>query len=157
MASREEVERFAERLAERFEGKILERYLKPFAKSSCIYLRVGKEHLREVAEALFKELEGKLSTISAVEHASFLELVYHFTLPEGILVNVKVELSKERPEVPSLTPLMAGASFIEREVKDLFGVEFQGHPDPRRLILPDDWPEGVYPLRRSYKAGGKHA
>lgn len=147
-----EVERFAEELAERFKGEILEYYLKPFAKTKCVNLRVKRENLRTVAETLFKEFGGKLSTISAVEHASFLELVYHFTFCEqGVLVNVRVELEKDRLEAPSITPTIKGANYIEREIRDLFGVEFEGHPEPKRLILPDSWPEGVHPLRSSYK------
>ncbi|MHC5035633.1 MAG: NADH-quinone oxidoreductase subunit C [Planctomycetota bacterium] len=42
---------------------------------------------------------------------------------------------------------------MEREMNDLLGIVFEGHPDPRRLILADDWPEGVYPLRRDKKNG----
>jgi NADH-quinone oxidoreductase subunit C len=47
--------------------------------------------------------------------------------------------------------LLPGAVLYEREVHDLLGVVFDGHPSLERLILPDDWPEGVYPLRKDYK------
>jgi Ni,Fe-hydrogenase III component G len=46
---------------------------------------------------------------------------------------------------------MKGANYIEREIRDLFGIEFPGHPEPKRLILPDGWPEGKHPLRSDYK------
>ena len=51
----------------------------------------------------------------------------------------------------SITPWLPGAEFIEREIHDLLGVNFTGHPRMERLILSDDWPEGVYPLRRDFK------
>ena len=152
MAGSKEIERFAEGLAARFRGKILEWYLKPLAEASCVYFRVEKESLKQVAEVLFREMDGKLSTISAVEHASFFELIYHFALSsQGILVNLKVELEKNKPQMPSLTPMIKGANYIEREIRDLFGIEFPGHPEPKRLILPDRWPEGKHPLRSDYK------
>ena len=56
---------------------------------------------------------------------------------------------------PSLTPLFRGALWMERECYDLFGVRFEGHPDLRRLLLPDDW-EG-YPLRKDYAVDTAHA
>jgi Ni,Fe-hydrogenase III component G len=54
-------------------------------------------------------------------------------------------------EVPSFTDIIPGAGWAEREVYDMIGVEPLGHPDPRRLVLPDDWPEGVHPLRKDFK------
>jgi NADH-quinone oxidoreductase subunit C len=58
---------------------------------------------------------------------------------------------RQDPEVPSLTPLWPGVSFGEREVYDMFGIRFEGHPDLTRILLPDDW-EG-YPLRKDYGLG----
>jgi formate hydrogenlyase subunit 5 len=46
---------------------------------------------------------------------------------------------------------MPAAEWIEREIQDLLGIRFDGHPNPKRLILADDWPEGVYPLRKDFK------
>lgn len=147
------VERTAEEIKERLREYFIEYELKPFAKGKCVFMRIRKGGIREAAEALFNEFGAKLNTVSAVEHASFFELIYHFSLPErGVLVNLRIETGKDEG-VDSITPLIPGANFIEREIHDLFGVRFEGHPDFRRVILPDDWPEGVHPLRKGYKLG----
>ncbi len=63
---------------------------------------------------------------------------------------VEVGVREDRVSVPSITPLMPAANWAEREAMDLLGIRFEGHPEPYRLILPDDWPEGVYPLRKDF-------
>lgn len=67
-------------------------------------------------------------------------------------IRVKVKVHGADPYIESVTSLWAGASPFEREVFDLFGIRFQGHPDLRRILLPDDW-EG-YPLRKDYPVEG---
>jgi Ni,Fe-hydrogenase III component G len=81
-----------------------------------------------------------------------MEILYHFTIEDiNLLISLRVKLDKSRLQIDSLTPLMKGANWIEREINEMLGIEFRGHPDMRRLLLPDEWPEGVYPLRRDYK------
>ena len=63
-------------------------------------------------------------------------------------VFVKTAVAKEDPSVPSAVSLFAGANWFEREMLDLFGVVFEGHPDPRRLMMPDDYPG--HPLRKDF-------
>jgi NADH-quinone oxidoreductase subunit C len=67
-------------------------------------------------------------------------------------VRIKVKVNGADPYIESVTGLWAGASPFEREVFDLFGIRFQGHPDLRRILMPDDW-EG-YPLRKDYPVEG---
>ena len=66
-------------------------------------------------------------------------------------MRVHVAAGGEPPTVPSVTPLWAGANFMEREAFDLFGIEFEGHPKLTRILLPDEW-EG-HPLRKDYGVG----
>jgi NADH-quinone oxidoreductase subunit C len=67
-------------------------------------------------------------------------------------VRLKVKLDGSDPNIESLTSLWPGANYFEREVFDLFGIRFNGHPNLRRILMPDDW-EG-HPLRKDYPVEG---
>jgi NADH-quinone oxidoreductase subunit C len=67
-------------------------------------------------------------------------------------IRLRVMLDEAEPSVDSITPVWAGANYFEREVFDLFGIHFAGHPDLRRIMLPDDW-QG-HPLRKDYPVEG---
>lgn len=75
-------------------------------------------------------------------------------LTSGLGLTMKTRLGRETP-CPSLTGLYRGAEWMERECYDLFGIRFEGHPDLRRLLLPQDW-EG-HPLRKDYAVDTPHA
>jgi NADH-quinone oxidoreductase subunit C len=68
-------------------------------------------------------------------------------------LNVKTRVGVDNPSVPSVTDIFPTADFQEREVYDMFGVEFDGHPDPRRILMPEDY-EG-FPQRRDFPMGGE--
>jgi NADH-quinone oxidoreductase subunit C len=81
------------------------------------------------------------------------EVVYHLlSIPKKERVRLKVRLNSGSPTVESLTSVWPGANFFEREVFDLFGVRFTGHPNLERILMPEDW-EG-YPLRKDYPVEG---
>jgi NADH-quinone oxidoreductase subunit C len=81
------------------------------------------------------------------------ELNYHLvSIPRKEKVRLRVNLGGSDPVVDSLVPVWPGANWLEREIFDLFGIRFTGHPDLRRILLPDDW-EG-HPLRRDYPVEG---
>ena len=81
------------------------------------------------------------------------QLSYHI-LSHKLLdrIRLRVMLGEADPTVDSITPVWPGANFFEREVFDLFGIRFDGHPDLRRIMMPDDW-KG-YPLRKDYPVEG---
>jgi NADH-quinone oxidoreductase subunit C len=76
------------------------------------------------------------------------------SLASGLGLTLKTRIAREPATCPSLTGLYRGALWMERECYDLFGIRFEGHPDLRRLLLPDDW-EG-YPLRKDYALDTAH-
>ncbi|MBI2298927.1 MAG: NADH-quinone oxidoreductase subunit C [Armatimonadetes bacterium] len=79
------------------------------------------------------------------------EVVYHlFSLSAGARLRIRVPVAETRP-VPSVTGLWSGANFMEREVFDMFGIAFQGHPNLQRILTPDEF-EG-HPLRRDFPIG----
>ena len=70
------------------------------------------------------------------------------------MVSVRSLLSRDKPSMPSLATVIKAANWIEREMNELMGVEFEGHPDMRRLVLSSEhWPQGVYPLRKDFSNG----
>ena len=93
---------------------------------------------------------ARLENLTSVDYETYFEMVYHlFNWNTGAWITVKVKLDHERPTVPSVTGVFPGVEFEEREVYDLMGIGFTGHPDLRRILLTDDF-EG-HPLRKDYK------
>ncbi len=81
------------------------------------------------------------------------EVVYHLlSIPKKERVRLKVRLNSASPAVESLTSVWPGANYFEREVFDLFGIRFTGHPYLRRILMPEDW-QG-HPLRKDYPVEG---
>jgi len=86
-----------------------------------------------------------LSTITGEDTGAEIVLLYHFWDRQGL--TLRTTLPREEPRIPTLTDLVPGALFYEREVSEMLGVEFADHPDPEALLLPDDWDQGP-PLRK---------
>ena len=100
-----------------------------------------------------KEKEGfdRLGNLTAVDWKDHIEMVYHLSnMEENVKLEVKAALDSVAPVIESATSLYPGAEFEEREVYDLMGVEFLGHPDLRRILMPDDYP--AHPLRKDFVA-----
>jgi NADH-quinone oxidoreductase subunit C len=98
----------------------------------------------------------RLSTVTAVDRYPAeprLEVVYHLhSVERNERVRLKCRLRGEDPVIESVTGVWRGANWYEREVFDLFGIKFLGHPDLRRIMMPEDW-EG-HPLRKDYPVTG---
>jgi len=113
-----------------------------------IFLTVKREHFKEVLTKLLKDVRiTHLSTITGVDLGEEIEAIYHLER-SGTVLSVKVTTPKNQPVLPTITDLMAGANFYEREVHEILGVDFEGNPDLSRPILPEGWPKGLYPLRK---------
>ncbi|WP_260440184.1 NADH-quinone oxidoreductase subunit C, partial [Cohnella lubricantis] len=90
-----------------------------------------------------------LRNVSGVDHETHMEVVYHLlSLDSGHVYAVKIRADRESPSVPSATPIWPAANWPEREIYDLLGIDFPGHPDLRRIMMPDDWVG--HPLRKDY-------
>ena len=116
-----------------------------------LYVSVRKEDATKMARIIFEGLGTRFATATGTDIGTELEAIYHFAYdPVGLIINMRVRVPKGDPVMLSLVPVVPAADWIEREMNDLLGIVFDGHPDPRRLLLADDWPEGVYPLRKDF-------
>ena len=92
-----------------------------------------------------------LINVSGVDYETYMEVVYHIESLQtrGRDCCMKVRADREAPSVASVTPVWSTANWPEREIYDLLGIDFPGHPDLRRIMMPDDWVG--YPLRKDYE------
>lgn len=115
-------------------------------------LRAAAEHCRDHAGLKFNLLSDA-TCVDRYPHEPRFELNYQLvSIPRKERLCLQVRLAGSDPVVDSLVPVWPGANWLEREIFDLFGIRFSGHPDLRRILLPDTW-EG-YPLRRDYPVEG---
>ena len=120
---------------------------------------VPRELLRDTAARCreAKELQYNLLTdatcVDRYPMEPRFEVSYHLvSIPRRERLRLKTKLSGSDAVMDTLVPVWPGANWLEREIFDLFGIQFTGHPDLRRILLPDDW-EG-YPLRRDFPTQG---
>ncbi|TFG50674.1 MAG: NADH-quinone oxidoreductase subunit C [Candidatus Brocadiia bacterium] len=118
-----------------------------------IYLTCESQNSFDICKFLFEDVGCRFATATGIDSDDYFEILYHFPYDQaGCIVTVKSLIrDKKNPVVESLAGFLPAAEWIERELYDLLGIEFKNHPDMRRLILADDWPEGVYPLRKDRK------
>src|SRR5712691_9623714 len=119
-------------------------------KGDFLGLEIDRTNLVAVCRFLRDQLGfDLLSCISGVDMLDHLETVYHMrSTTRGQLLQIKVRLDHEKPELDSVVSVWPTANWLERETYDLFGIKFAGHPDLRRMLLDDDF-EG-YPLLKSF-------
>jgi NADH-quinone oxidoreductase subunit C len=108
--------------------------------------------LRDAADCPFNFL-ADLTCVDWYPSEPRFEVVYHLlSVPKKERVRLKVRLDGSSPAIESVTSVWPAANFYEREVFDLFGVRFTGHPNLQRIMMPEDW-EG-HPLRKDYPVEG---
>jgi len=116
-----------------------------------IFLKVNKNDLVEAVRFLKERFNFyHISTISGVDLGENFEILYHLA-NENCVLTVRTLTPRNEPKVPTITGVIPGATLYERELNDMFGIIVEGHPNPVRLVLPDDWPEGEYPLRKDWQ------
>ena len=112
-----------------------------------IFIEISYNRLREVIMFLKKNGFSHLSAITGTQtNNNLIEILYHLD-KAGALVTVRVGLPQTEDSISTITDIILGASLYEREIHDLFGVKFEGHPELSRLILPDEWKNDSFPLR----------
>jgi len=119
------------------------------AKKGRFFFEVADEDLRDVARHLFVTKGCRLSTATATETHRGLEVLYHFTddATGNYYCPRVVMTDRVRPKMRSIAPIVKGAEWIEREMAELFGITFEGHPRPERLLTRDHPKPPDRPLR----------
>lgn len=120
--------------------------------SGKYYVRAAKEALPDASDYLVNQCGARYVISSGTDRrpnkGSF-EVMHVFSLDKQKSF-VALQAAVTDPAVPSITPRVPAANWAEREFYDLVGIKPEGHPDPRRLVLSDDWPQDVHPLRRDF-------
>ena len=119
-----------------------------------IYISIKPQDLKEATEVLFKKLNLRFAIATGQDTPEGIEILYHFSFDKsGEIFSLRVLIKdKQKPEIDSLANLFPGAEWIEREIWEMLGVNFIGHPNLKRLLLADEWPEGKYPLRHEHES-----
>ncbi len=116
------------------------------------YIEVSKDKLKETIEYLTKEYNLHYITSIGVDDRPLTRTlrVYHVfsRVVEDKFIVIGCSTDPHYPHVDSITPVVPAANWAEREIRDLLGIKFRGHPNLERLVLPDDWPEDIHPLRK---------
>jgi formate hydrogenlyase subunit 5 len=140
-------EKIVNLLRSRLQENVLESSI-PQPRRAFILLKDGFH--REAISLLLESYPSTIiSAITGLDINEEIELNYHLWCGEDE-VTLRTRVPKSKPDVETITDIIPGATLYEREVFDLLGVNFRGHPDLKRLILPEDWPEGQYPLRKDW-------
>lgn len=114
-----------------------------------VYIEIDKERAHELARFLYEEKGFRLATATGTDTRRGLEILYHFSSDKtGVIYSVRTVVPRDNPKITSLATFLPAANWIEREMWELLGIEFEGHPNLKRLLTAEDFPEGYYPLRR---------
>ena len=137
-------------LADEFEGvKWVDSHDQPVAR---VPLDMWTEFATAVKAAGFEMLSDVTAVDWMRQRPERFEVVANvLSMEHGLRLRMITTVGREDPTVPTLTALWPGAGFGEREVYDMFGIRFEGHPDLTRILMPDDW-EG-HPLRKDFGVG----
>jgi Ni,Fe-hydrogenase III large subunit/Ni,Fe-hydrogenase III component G len=119
-----------------------------------LYATVPREATVQAVRALFDGLKARYLITVGLDcrrEGRGFEVLHTFALDaDRLRLALRVPLDAEHPSLPSVAAIIPGATWAEAEIRDLFGIEFTGHPDTRRLVLPDGFPEGLFPLRKDF-------
>ncbi len=118
-------------------------------------ITTSPEHLKEAAKRLKELGYNRLILVTGIDEIKNkrIRLVYHLERYEkpGDVIALETLLPRDNPVAPSLSDLWGAALLQEREEYEMVGIRFEGHPDLRKILLPPDWPDNLYPLRKDYR------
>ena len=145
-----ETESIIKSFKEKFPADILETTEK---NQKRVTIRINPAAIFSVTEYLYKSAGFRFIIASAIHTKRGFEIHYHFSKDScGLILNLLVILDRNKPEVESLSNMFNASNWIEREMHELFGINFLNHPNQDKLISEGNWAEGVYPYRKDFKS-----
>ncbi|HBE41864.1 MAG TPA: hypothetical protein DDW27_11790 [Bacteroidales bacterium] len=137
------------KLRENFNTEVIE-VVKKSDKRATVSIK--PESILRVAEYLYKSAGLRFIIASALHTKRGFEINYHYSMDvTGLVLNIHVILDNENPQIESLSNMFNASNWIEREMHELFGINFVNHPNQEKLISEGNWAEGVYPYRKEFK------
>jgi Ni,Fe-hydrogenase III component G len=144
-----DTESIIEKFKENFNSDIIEITEK---NQKRMIITVRSESIINVAGYLYLKEGFRFIIASALHTKRGFEIHYHFSKDDiGLILNIHVILDKDNPQIESLSNMFNASNWIEREMHELFGINFLFHPNQEKLISEGNWAEGVYPLRKEFK------
>ena len=145
-----ETESIIKNFKEKFTSDILEITEK---NQKRVIITIKSDAIIKTAEYLYKNTGFRFIIASAVHTRRGFEIHYHFSKDSaGLILNLHVILDRDKPEIESLSNMFNASNWIEREMHELFGINFLNHPNQDKLISEGNWAEGVYPYRKDFKS-----
>lgn len=118
------------------------------------YIEINPKDILTVVSSLYNTLSARFITATGFDTSKEFEIFYHFDFDKyNYVLTAKVALPRENPMIQSISKIFDGALWIEREMHELLGIDFIGHPDLKHLLLPEEWEDGNYPYRREERNG----
>lgn len=122
-----------------------------------VEVRIEPRDLRRALEAALRSVPcDRFMQLAAADGPDTIELRYNLTGPHRAVVTLVTKVPRGQPRIASVHDIAPPAGLYERQVHDLFGVDFEGHPGLARLVLNEGWPEGEFPLRKDWKKDPDH-
>ncbi len=143
-----DIEKYVKELHDKFPDII---YLEVVNKKRLM-VYIPKSILKDITDHWFNDLNYRYVIVTAMDSKQGYELIYHYSDDRtGWLMNLNVILPHNEPEIESMTQVVYGIEWIEREIMDILGIKFLNHPKPERFLFAETWPEDQYPYRRKYR------
>ncbi|HSW39815.1 MAG TPA: NADH-quinone oxidoreductase subunit C [Acidobacteriota bacterium] len=123
------------------------------AGPETVCLAVPPSYIHRICRELYGQGARFVTTVATdyISKSNKIEVNHVFSFDEeGLTCKVKTQVSAANLSLESISSIIPGANWSERECSDMLGIDFPGHPDPRRLILADDWPQEMHPLRNDF-------